>query len=169
MENQHRTRWLIGVPTGPGLRWEFRRGFPERLEGETQFVLNHYKKIRLVPWLRDLCLTCFSGDAARVFTTRIWPPMLVELEIWPPGHPRWGIGIDDSRFAARTIATCPGLSQLRVLRMGGDPLAAGAVAALADSLHLEEIERLIVPGDTALPVYAPLRARFGERLIGEGA
>src|SRR5687767_9914360 len=63
LENQHRIRWLAGVPTGPGLRWSFHRGFPERLEAVTQLLLNRYRKVATLPLLRDLCLTRYFGEA----------------------------------------------------------------------------------------------------------
>ncbi len=164
LENQHRIRWLAGVPTGPGLRWEFRRGFPERLEALSYQLIDRYRGIEPLPLLRDLGLTWFSSHAARVFVTLRWPAGLVDLELW-----FGAAGPVDDAAAVRALASCGQVAQLRELRLGGDVLPPDAVLALAESPHLSGLRLLAVPGDETRPVYAPLRERFGDRLVGEGA
>ena len=164
LEERHRIRWLAGVPTGPGLRWSFHRGFPERLEADVYRLIEWYRAIEPLPLLRDLCLTGFTAYAARVLVTLLWPAGLVGLELWfGPAGPA------DVVAAVRAIATCRQGARLRELRLGGDPLPPDAVLALTESPHLSGLRLLAVPGDPTRPVYALLRERFGLRLVGEGA
>jgi uncharacterized protein (TIGR02996 family) len=170
LENQHRIRWLAGVPTGPGLRWSFHRGFPGRLEASTAVFLDRYDRIAAVPWLSDLLLTEIASHSAREFVSRAWSPGWRELELW-------GVSlvadetVTDDEATVVVIASSRQASQLRALRLSGLPglgLSRTGVEALAVSRHLHALQLLAVPGDPDRPLYAPLRARFGDRLVGEG-
>jgi uncharacterized protein (TIGR02996 family) len=165
LEERHRTRWLSGVPTGPGLRWEFRRGFPERLEADTERLLDRYGRTAAVPWLRDLRLNNFYGSWAGEFVSRDWPAGWADLEL--SAGPA-GLGTEGVRSCS-VVARSPQAARLRTLRFTGFVLSVAAVAALANSPHLDQLRLLAVPGDPDRPLYAPLRARFGDRLVGEGA
>jgi uncharacterized protein (TIGR02996 family) len=168
LENRHRIRWLAGVPTGPGLRWEFRRGFPERLEADIRTVLARFAKLSEVPWLRDLCVTNVFSSDVRDFVSRPWPERWVELEVCRSVDPAGRIYADDL-WSVGVVAASPQSAQLRSLRLSGFELSTEGVAALAESPHLVGLQLLSVPGDRNRPRYAPLRARFGRRLVGEGA
>jgi hypothetical protein len=67
------------------------------------------------------------------------------------------------------VAGNPAAGQLRSLRLQEYTFSPEQVAALAESPRLAGLQLLAVPGDPDRPVYAPLRVRFGERLVGEGA
>ena len=163
LENHHRIRWLAGVPTGPGLRWEFRRGFPERLEADTQAYLDRYNRTN--PWLRDLCLTISSARHIGIIFAHALPTTVCALEVW---------GIDeadelnDTRWVT-TVVTSPKTARLRELRLFGFTPSTATVALMAGSPYLSRLYLLALPGDPGRPLYVPLRARFGDRLVGEGA
>jgi uncharacterized protein (TIGR02996 family) len=167
LENRHRTRsWFAGVPTALGMRWEFRRGFPERLEADAKTFLNRFNQLAVVPWLRDLCLTRVGFAEARRFVRRDWPPGLIELEIEPDIDAEERSDYD----ALHGLIWCPQLARLRALRLfGNESLPAATVDALVRSPYSVGLKLLAVPGDPEVRVYAPLQARFGDRLVGEGA
>jgi uncharacterized protein (TIGR02996 family) len=160
LENQHRIRWLAGVPTGPGLRWEFRRGFPERLEADFPVLLDRFDRVAAVPWLRALWLIGLENERSREFAARAWPANLVDLELW----------IEDGANTVRAILAIVGSPQaarLRVLSITQSPLTEEVVTALARSPHLDGLERLILSAHRRLSQYRPLRARFRGRLVEE--
>src|SRR5262245_12848054 len=43
LEERNRARWLVGLPRFVGARWEFRRGFPERLEVPGSLMMERYE------------------------------------------------------------------------------------------------------------------------------
>jgi uncharacterized protein (TIGR02996 family) len=168
LQERHLARLLAGLPKALGLRWDLRRGFPERLAAEVARLMERYDRVAAVPWLRDLSLTNFIGSAALDFARRPWPVSWVELELWGYDDPDGDLG---PFFAGPVmeVAGNPRAGQLRALRLQEYTFSPEQVATLADSPHLAGLHLLAVPGDPDRPLYAPLRARFGDRLVGEGA
>ena len=168
LQERHLARLLAGLPAALGMRWDLRRGFPERLAADVVRLMERYDRVAAVPWLRDLSMTDFIGPAALDFARRPWPGSWVELELWGHDDPDGDLG----PFFARpvtAVAANPKAGQLRSLRLQEYTLSPEQVAELADSPHLAGLHLLAVPGDPDRTLYAPLRARFGDRLVGEGA
>jgi uncharacterized protein (TIGR02996 family) len=161
LEGRDRRKWLSEVFNRPGFRWEFIRGFPERLETKIVMALARFLRLGGIPWLRDLCLTDVTGSSLRDFVSRHWPGRWESLELWG------GAG-DDTVWPLGVLAYSPQAAQLRALRIGGVDVTDDAVEALASSPYLAGLRLLSLPGDRDRPRYAALRRRFGDRLVGEG-
>lgn len=161
LEDENRGRWLAGAPQFPWAHWHFRRGFPESLEVPADLFLERYTSFARFPWLRAVCLTACHHLLAADFANRDWNPNWVELEL----H-----GYDGDSPVGRTAGAFASTSQARqlynlwFLDYVFDP---EAVEALAASPHLVGLRVLGVPGRRQSPLYAPLRERFGDRLVGD--
>jgi uncharacterized protein (TIGR02996 family) len=161
LEERNRGKWLLGLPQFSGARWAFRRGLPEHLDVATEPFMERYRRFVAVPSLRSLCLQTFAWNAAVDFASSEWNPQWVELELRAAGY------TDLSRTVA-TVAANPQIRQLRALRFAAFDLSPACVRILAESPHLDGLRHLGVPGDRNRPLFAPLRERFGDRLVDEG-
>lgn len=161
LEAENRGKWLAGLPQLPRAHWHLVRGFPESLEVAADLFLERYESFARVRLLRAVCLTGCHPYLAADFANRDWNPNWAEVEL----H-----GGDDSGFRGRTAAALAATSQSRQLRslwFLDYAFDSEAVAALATSPHLGGLRRLGVPGRRQWPLYAPLRERFGDLLVGD--
>lgn len=161
LEERHHGKWLAGLPQFPGAHWHFLRGFAESLEVVAELFLERYESFARVPFLRAVCLVVCHPYLAADFANRDWNPNWVEVEL----H-----GTNVAGGADRTATAFAATSQARQLRslwFLDYVFGADAVAALAASPYLDGLRRLGVPGRRQSPLYAPLRERFGARLVGD--
>lgn len=161
LEERNRAKWLTGLPQFPSARWEFRRGFPEHLDVPVEPFMDRYTRFVAVGWIRDLCLQDFHRNAAVDFVNREWNPNWIELELRAARY----VGLTRTVIA---VANCPQVRQLRALRFTAFDFSAESVEVLAESPYLNGLHLLGVPSDRNRPLFAPLRERFGNRLVGEG-
>lgn len=161
LEERNRAKWLAGLPSFPTARWEFRRGFPDHLDAYGPLFLERFDAFARVPWLRFLSLHHLDGPAVRGVIAREWPTQWVELAL-VEDEVATGATIGTSAIAA--VAHCPQVRQLRSLLLSLHRITGYSVRELAGSPYLENVERLHIeaPGDDR---FAPLRERFGERLV----
>jgi uncharacterized protein (TIGR02996 family) len=165
LEERNRAKWLAGLPLFPGARWEFRRGFPEFLDAPGEAFLECYDAFARSPWLRFLSLYDVSNWMVRDFCNRPWNPRWVELEL--QDHPMAGTGTwgYESTPAARAIANCPQVQQLRRLLLSLLSLTPDAVQLLAASPYLENLKALEIGTLRDESRLEPLIERFGDRLV----
>ncbi|MDY3560832.1 TIGR02996 domain-containing protein [Gemmata sp. JC673] len=161
LEERNRGRWLtdLRVPQFAEAQWAFRRGFPEALTAPIEPFLDRYKRLAALPWVRSLCLRVSENHPVADFLERDWNPGWVELELWAERHLGLARVVD-------SVAHSPRLRQLRVLRFTRFDFSPWVVDLLNASPHLDGLHLLGVPGDRNAPLFAPLRHRFGARLVG---
>jgi uncharacterized protein (TIGR02996 family) len=165
LEERYRAKWLAGLPQFPPARWEFRRGFPDYLDAPGELFLDHYDAFARAPWLRFLSLYRLENPTMRDFRNRLWSPQWVELQVAEDPRAPAPLFRSDSTVNVIAIAYCPQARQLRRLQFSGTVLGPRAISALVTSPHLEHLHRLHLDGNRDDPRFAPLRERFGDRLV----
>jgi uncharacterized protein (TIGR02996 family) len=163
LEERNRGRWFPRLPTFAGAAWEFRRGFPEILTIAGQLFMERYEAFARVPWVKTLCVCEVQHWVTMGLADgRPWNPNWVELELQEP---------EDGRFllvpTIEALARCSQARQLRLLRLTHFDLLPGAVQALVDSPHLQQLRQLVVDRSNGPGRLGPLRNRFGDRLATE--
>ena len=165
LEERNKTKWLAGLPQFAEARWEFRRGFPEYLDVPGELMLERYEAFARVPWLRFLTLSHLHNSTVRNFCGQPWPEQWVELELQEdPTAPAFMNGYDCTRSVA-AVARCAQVRQLRRLRLSLFELTLPGVRELAASDYLAGLERLHLDEYEPETRLAPLRERFGDRLV----
>jgi uncharacterized protein (TIGR02996 family) len=164
LEERNRIKWLAGLPQFPLARWEFRRGFPEFLDAPGRQFLARDHAFARVLWLRFLSLHELDNSTVREFCNRRWQAQWVELDLQALRYDAYGEPADTGP-AVEAIANCPQAAQLRRLNLSLFELSEEAVDALATSPHLRQLSRLQFFGDGDESLLAPLRERFGDRLV----
>ena len=168
LEERNRGRWLARMPQFSEARWGFQRGFPERLEADSELFLLHYKAFARVPWLRFLHLYGLASWHIRDFANRKWAPQWIELRTWLAGSAISSGPPQRNGPTLVALASCSQLSQLRRLTLFRSDLDAEGVRAIAESPYLEKLLRLELVDHRSNraedALLAPLRERFGERL-----
>lgn len=162
LEEQNRGRWLaqLSVPQFAEARWQFRRGFPERLQTDDDTFFEQFEAFARVSWLRSVFVYDLSPWDVRDLAGRTWPAQWQELEL----------SLATSFNAASAfdaLAGCAQLAQLRRLRLWASDLDEDAARALAASPHLARVQRFeLSRADTRdRSFFALLRERFGDRLV----
>jgi uncharacterized protein (TIGR02996 family) len=166
LEERNRAKWLVGFPQFSRVQWEFRRGFPEVLTVAGTIFLDRYASFTAVPWVRRLCLSEMNNTLVRDFLSRPWRRGWVELELQE--DPRVGRGYGyHSRFAFAAVAYAAQMQQLRTLQFSLFTLSVEAVRELTESPYLGSLRELRLDGNPDSPMLAPLREKFGNRLVVE--
>jgi uncharacterized protein (TIGR02996 family) len=165
LEERNRAKWLVGLPQFPRVTWEFRRGFPEVLTAAGAIFLDRHASFVEVPWVRRLCLFEMNNTLVRDFLNRPWRRGWVELEFQE--DPRAGLGYHgySSRFTFAAIAHTSYMQQLRTLQFTLFTLSVEAVQELVESPYLGSLQELRIDGNPDSAMFAPLRERFGDRLV----
>jgi uncharacterized protein (TIGR02996 family) len=169
LEEWYRSKWVAGLPQGTSLEWEFRRGFPEWVNGYGWLFLQHYEAIAGVVWVRSLTITGMTGSQTQDFVSRTWNPQWIELELQAQVLSRRFQSVDESTATIVAVANCPQIARLRLLRFSLFRLSATAVRTLVSSPHLDNLQQLrldCIFEDRADA--ASLRARFGNRFVYGG-
>ena len=166
LEERSRGRWLteLGLPQFAGALWGWGRGFPEHLDVGGSLFLFRYDAFARTPWLRSLCLMEVWGSLVRDFANRPWNSRWGALELQL--HPYEGTTEPaDDTPAVVAVANCPQAAQLHRLCLSLFDLNEEGVRALAASPHLGNLHLLQLDGYHGDPFFAPLRERFGDRLV----
>jgi uncharacterized protein (TIGR02996 family) len=167
LEERNRGKWLAGLPQFTDAQWEFRRGFPEILVVPGILLLERYEAFARVPWVRRLCVYNMHSSEVRDFVGQPWNPRWVELELQehPMAGPFYSYDNDERGRAVVAVAGCAQARQLRRLQFSLFTLTHAAVRELAESPYLDQLQELRLEGDANAPGLAPLRERFGDRLV----
>jgi uncharacterized protein (TIGR02996 family) len=144
LEERNRAKWLVGLPTFPGARWEFRRGFPEYLDVPAELFLDRYDAFTRVPWLRFLSIHSMWNAHVRDLCNRSWNPHWVELELQEHPEAIDDVSEYDATDTAVALAGCPQVDQLRLLRLSQFTFAYGESEPPRDVLRRRLGNRLVI-------------------------
>jgi uncharacterized protein (TIGR02996 family) len=161
LEERYSAKWLVGLPSSGGVNWTFRRGFPEILHIAGEFLMERYEKFSRIPWTRCLCISGVLDWVARDFANREWSDRWIELRL------RTYPLATDFTPTITAISNCVQTCQLRLLQFSGFQLSPQGVVELSESPYLAELQELRLDGNPHSLLLAPLRDRFGTRLVVE--
>ena len=165
LEVRHRSDWLQWFPQRAGAEWEFRRGFPEVLRVPGAVFLAGAGFFVPVRWVRCLCLRDMLDQTVVDFTRQHWSSRWTELELQEHPGARALSDTHDATRAIRAIAECPAMANIRRLQLSRFEVTPDGISALTSSSHLDALQYLGLNGDPNASYFAPLRERFGERLV----
>jgi uncharacterized protein (TIGR02996 family) len=161
LEARNRGKWLIGLPQFTAGRWVFQRGFPEEIHAAGRFFLERYDAFARVPWLRSVWLYDVTDSGVSDLAGRSWKPQWIELSL--RAHDTYRDFFTVPAF--HTFLEGAQVAQLRRLRVSFFILDDISIDILAESPGFDGLEFLQVYGNPDDATVAPLRERFGDRLL----
>jgi uncharacterized protein (TIGR02996 family) len=166
-----RAGWTAHLPQTDGVKWHFRRGFPEAIEIEGQVLLDRYDAWAAVPQVRNLGLLNTTAFVLRRLARNRWPANWVGLSFNEEVRPWMHEQPYEASSGVAAIVGVPQAAQLRELRFWGYSVGEGGVRALCESPFLDGLRVLgvsLVPIDGRhSPPDPRLVERFGKRLQHE--